>query len=101
MEGSSVHLEAIVVMEPTSPDLEARLNAQDEQLAAIRKAVESTQRYFKWTFWVTIVLFVVPLIGIIFIVPWAFSSYLGSFDTSNSPANTTSQSIQMLQDLLQ
>ena len=61
-------------------ELKMRLDAQDEKLAAIYKSVEATRKYFKWTMIITIVLFILPLIGIVFAIP----SFLGAVapDTS-------------------
>jgi len=81
-----------------------RLDAQDAQLEEIQKAVKSTQRYFRITFWITIVLFVLPLVAMVFVIPWAFSSYLGSFSldsgNTNSSQDRISQELELIQDLL-
>lgn len=55
-------------------ELKMRIDAQDEKLAAIYKSVEATRKYFKWTMIITIVLFLLPLIGIFFAIP----SFLGA-----------------------
>lgn len=55
-------------------ELKMRLDAQDAKLAAIYTSVEATRKYFKWTMIITIVLFILPLIGIVFAIP----SFLGA-----------------------
>jgi uncharacterized membrane-anchored protein len=50
-------------------ELKMRIDAQDEKLAAIYKSVEATRKYFKWTMIITVALFVLPLIGLVFAIP--------------------------------
>lgn len=61
-------------------ELKMRLDAQDEKLAGIYKSVEATRKYFKWTMIITVALFILPLIGVMFAIP----SFLGAVapDTS-------------------
>lgn len=54
-----------------------RLNAQEELLKKVYVSAEKTRMYFLWTFYVTIALFVLPLVGLMFAVP-ALMSTLGS-----------------------
>ncbi len=51
------------------PDLAARFAALETKIDAIYVSVEKTRKYFKWTMIVTVVLFVVPLIGLVFAIP--------------------------------
>lgn len=44
-------------------DLENKLNA-------IYKSVESTRKIFKWTLIITVATIVIPLIGLIFVIPY-------------------------------
>jgi type IV secretory pathway component VirB8 len=52
------------------PELIEKFKKQDEKLEKIYVSVEKTRRYFLWTFIVTIVAFVLPVIGLIVIIPW-------------------------------
>lgn len=54
-----------------------RLQAQDELLQRVYVSVEQTRKYFMWTFYGTLALFVIPLIGLSFAIP-ALMSSLGS-----------------------
>lgn len=54
-----------------------RLQAQEELLKKIYMSTESTRKYFMWTFYGTLILFVVPLIGLMFVIP-TFLSTMGS-----------------------
>lgn len=56
-------------------ELKARLDAQDEKLDKIFKSAEKTRRYLLITAWVTILVFVLPLIGLMFVIPQFMSLY--------------------------
>jgi polyferredoxin len=56
-------------------DIKNRLDVQDEYLLKIYKSVEKTRKYFRWTLIVSIVMFFIPLLGLIFILPSFLSSY--------------------------
>lgn len=56
-------------------ELSARLQAQDAKLEEIRIAVAATRKYMQITFWVTVVFLVLPLVGLLYAVPKAMSSY--------------------------
>jgi hypothetical protein len=42
----------------------------EAKLDAIYKSVEKTRKYFLWTLVATVVAFVLPLLGLIIIIPW-------------------------------
>lgn len=49
----------------------------DKKLDAIYRSVEKTRKYFKWTMIITIVVVVLPLIGLLFVIPSFMSLYSG------------------------
>lgn len=53
-----------------------KLEEHSQKLDAIYRSAEKTRKYFLWTMIVTVILFVLPLIGLMFAIP----SYL---DTLN------------------
>jgi CHASE3 domain sensor protein len=55
-------------------ELVKKLEAQDEKLERIYQSVEKTRKYFLWTMIATVVTFVLPLIGLIFAVPFFLST---------------------------
>jgi uncharacterized membrane protein YukC len=55
-------------------ELMQKLQAQDEKLEQIYQSVEKTRKYFLWTMIATVVTFVLPLIGLMFAVPFLMSS---------------------------
>ena len=67
-------------MDPDHQSILARLEAQDQKLEAIYQSVEKGRKYFLLSMWVTIAFFVLPLVALIFIVPWFLSSMLGAYE---------------------
>ena len=62
------------------PELLAKLDAIDAKAERAYRAAESARKYLFWTGVVTIILFVLPLIGLLFAVP----QFIGSYTTLNS-----------------
>lgn len=59
-------------------EIKEALKEQDQKLEAIFKSVEKTRKYFLIIVWVTIIMFVLPLIGMMFVIP----SFIDSYSTS-------------------
>jgi len=57
------------------PDLAARLDQIELRVEQAYQAAEKVRKYLFWTGVVTIVLFVLPLIGLAFAIPVFISSY--------------------------
>ena len=47
----------------------------EQKIDAIYVSVEKTRKYFQWTMIITVVVLVLPLVGLIFIIPTFLSSY--------------------------
>ena len=60
------------------PDTQATLVKLEEKIDAIYKSVEKTRMYFQWTMIISIVLFVLPLVGLAFALPAFMNNYVGS-----------------------
>jgi hypothetical protein len=58
--------------------IEKELHEQRELIEKIFISVEKTRKYFLWTMWGTIILFVVPLIILAIALPMVMNTYLGS-----------------------
>lgn len=56
-------------------DVKRRFEVQDELLERIYASVEKTRKYFMWTLIITVVLFVLPLLGMLFVIPQFLSGY--------------------------
>jgi len=56
-----------------------RLQAQDELLQKIYISSEKTRKYFLWTFYATVALFVLPLVGLMIAIPALMSTLSGAY----------------------
>jgi len=52
-----------------------RLDTQDELLQKIYTSVEKTRKYFLWTLIISLAFFILPLIGMLFVIPKFLSMY--------------------------
>ena len=59
----------------TMEELERKIDAQNAKLEAIYTSVEKTRRYFQIILWATVIMFILPLIGLIFVIPMVMSTY--------------------------
>ena len=58
-------------------DVLKKLEEQDEKLEAIYRSVEKTRKYFLWTLIITLIFMVLPLIGLIYVIPKILNTYSG------------------------
>lgn len=70
------------------PELSARLDAIEEKAEKAYRASESVRKYLIWTGAITVALFVLPLIGMAFVIPMFLNSYLQPINAATG--NTTS-----------
>lgn len=61
-------------------ELQKRLETLEQKIDAIYISAEKTRRYFLWTMIVTLVVFIVPLVGLMFAIPMFLSSYIGGME---------------------
>jgi type IV secretory pathway component VirB8 len=54
-----------------------KLGSQEEKLREIYKSVEKTRKYFLWTLILSLLFFVLPLIGLAIILPSAMGALTG------------------------
>lgn len=64
-------------------ELAQKLQQQEAKIEEIREAVLATRRYMQITFWVTIVFLVLPLLGLVYAVPKAMSSYTSMIEAGD------------------
>jgi len=50
---------------------------QEEKINAIYDSVEKTRKYFLWMLIVTVAMIVIPIIGLIFVIPQFLNIYNG------------------------
>ncbi len=63
-------------------EIKRRLDVQGELLEKIYISTEKTRKYFLWTLIVSLIVFILPLIGLVFVLPSFLSMYtstLGGF----------------------
>ena len=56
-------------------EIKNRLDAQDELLKKIYQSSEKTRKYFFWTLLFSVVVFALPLIGMLFVIPKVIGIY--------------------------
>lgn len=60
-------------------ELLQKLQAQDERLEQIYQSVEKTRKYFLWTLIATLVAFFLPLLGLVFAVPFFLNTLSSAY----------------------
>jgi len=60
-------------------EIKKRLDLQDELLRKIYISAEKTRKYFLTTVIITIVTIVLPLVALIFVLPWLINTYMSTF----------------------
>lgn len=80
------------------PDLSQRIASLESKVDAMAAIVEKLRKYFLWTGIITAVLFVVPLIGLLLVIPSFINSYaqIGNYDGSANPAPGTVNTLDSL-----
>ncbi|MDP2947619.1 MAG: hypothetical protein Q8N88_05885 [Nanoarchaeota archaeon] len=55
-----------------------KIAEQEEKINAIYSSVEKTRKYFLWMLVVTVAMIIIPLIGLVFVIPQFLNIYNGS-----------------------
>ena len=61
-------------------DILEKLATQEAKIDAIYVSMEKLRKYFFWTFWITIVTIVLPLIALIFVLPWFIGTMSSAYN---------------------
>ena len=56
-----------------------KLEAQEKKMDAIFVSVEKTRKYFLWTLILSLVFFLLPIIGLLFAVPFFLSTLSSTY----------------------
>jgi hypothetical protein len=56
-----------------------KIEDQQQKLDAIYVSVERLRKYFKWTLIVTVLTIVLPLIALVFVLPWILSTLTSAY----------------------
>ena len=62
-------------------ELNKKIEEQGLKIDAIYKSVEKTRKYFLMIVWITIIAVVLPLIGLVFVVPSFLSNYTSTLNS--------------------
>jgi len=62
-------------------EIQNKLAALEKKLDEIYVSVEKTRKYFFWTMIITLVVFILPLIGLLFAIPSFLGNYTQALDT--------------------
>lgn len=55
-----------------------KFEEQDKKLEQIYRSVEKTRKYFLWITIISLSLFILPLIGLVFVIPQFLNIYSGA-----------------------
>jgi hypothetical protein len=61
-------------------ELQKKLDEQGAKLDALFTSVDKIRKYFKIIVWITIIMVVVPALGLIFAIPAFLNSYTSSLE---------------------
>lgn len=61
------------------PNAEMTKQQEQEMLEKILKSVEKTRKMFLWTLILSVVAFILPIIGLAFAIPYFINTYLSTF----------------------
>lgn len=56
-----------------------KFEEQDKKLDAIYKSVEKTRKYFLWTLIVSVATVVLPIIGLMIMIPWMLKTLTSAY----------------------
>lgn len=61
-------------------DIQNKLDELNTKVDAILASVEKTRKYFQIVLWVTVIMVVLPVVGLLFAIPAFMTSYMASFE---------------------
>ena len=64
-------------------DTTQKITELETKIDKIYDSVEKTRKYFKWTMIITLALFILPLIGLVFAIPSFLSNYTGALQQAS------------------
>ena len=63
------------------PDIQKQVEELNRKIDEIYVSVEKTRKYFLWTMIITVAVVVLPLIGLMFVIPSFISNYTTTLQT--------------------
>jgi len=61
------------------PDLQQKITQLEQKIDQMQKTLDQFKQYFKWTMILSIVFFVLPLIGIVIMLPMMFNTISSNY----------------------
>ncbi|MDP3057219.1 MAG: hypothetical protein Q8N37_01710 [bacterium] len=61
-------------MENIELEILKKIDENNKKIDAVYESVEKTRKYFFWSAIFNVAIFILPLIGLIFIIPWFLST---------------------------
>ena len=62
------------------PNTTQKIAEFEQKIDMIYSSVEKTRKYLKWTVIITVVMIVLPIIGLLFAVPSFMTNYVGNIE---------------------
>jgi Flp pilus assembly protein TadB len=59
-------------------DMQTQLKELDDKLSAVYASIEKLKKYFQVTMWITIIMVVLPVLGLLLVIPSFISLYAGA-----------------------
>lgn len=66
---------------PMDEELKKRLIALEQKIDATYVSAEKTRKYFLWTMIGSIALFLLPLFGVLFAIPYLLDTIMGQYQS--------------------
>lgn len=76
--------------------MDEQIKNLETKIDAIQTDIKKMKSYFAWTFWVTIALFILPLIGLVIAIP----KFLNSYSNIESATDMKNVDINSITELL-
>ena len=67
-------------MDPQHQEISIKLEGIEKKIDATFASAEKTRKYFLWTMIITLLVFFLPLVALIFVIPMFLGSYLGGME---------------------
>lgn len=61
-------------------ELNKKIEEQGVKIDAIYKSVEKTRKYFLMIMWITVLAVVIPMVGLVFVIPSFLSNYTSTLN---------------------
>lgn len=60
-------------------DLQSKIEELEQKMDRLQKSIDRLNKIFFWTLVITLVLFVLPLLGLLFVIPQFLSTFTSAY----------------------